>query len=119
MNDSRDLVAPLRLHVLRQQHERRVLVAVEYLVRALGKNDRREWTEGLPVLDALVELVLHLGLARVGQNAAVAKRARTEFGPPLEPAEHVALGQELRCLGANVIAALCRGLQPDQRLADR
>ena len=52
--------------------------------------------EALAELDLHVERVAHLRVARVGQDAAAAERARAELHAALEPADHVALGDELR-----------------------
>ena len=90
--------------MLRHQHERRVLVALEDFVGALRHHDRRERPERLPVLDPLVQHVLHLRRARVGDDAAIAERAWPEFGPALKPADHLAFGQHLGRLGADVAA---------------
>ena len=46
----------------------------------------------LTVFDAAVEDVLHVGAARVGQDAAVAEGARAELHAALEPAEDFAFG---------------------------
>src|SRR5262249_51853692 len=80
------------------------LVALENLRGTLRKNDGSERPEGLPVLDTLVELVLHFGRARVRQNAAVSQRAGPELRAPLEPSEYVALRQQPGGVGANVVA---------------
>ena len=82
MNDRRNLVPPFRTDALCDQHEGRILLAFEYLLRPFRQHDRRERPERLPVLDAAVEDILHLGLARIGEQAAIAERARTEFRPP-------------------------------------
>ena len=48
------------------------------------------------MLDPRVEDVLHVGPARVGDDRAVAERARAELHPALEPADDVAGGDPLR-----------------------
>src|SRR5258708_2431436 len=88
----RYLLAPLRADLLGQQHEWRFSVILEDLVRPFGKNDRRERSECLPVLDPLIQFVLHLRRARVRQDAAIPESTRSEFGTALEPAEHMTLG---------------------------
>ena len=50
----------------------------------------RERAVGLAVLDPLVEDVLHVGAARIGDDRPVAERARAELHPPLEPADDLA-----------------------------
>ena len=46
----------------------------------------REGTKDFAVLDAAIQNVLHLRAARVGQNAAIAERARAPFRGALKPA---------------------------------
>ena len=87
-----------RLSVARlvdQHHERRRVVLLEPLARRLREERRRERAEGLAVLDARVEDVLHVVPARIGDDRAVAERARAELHPPLEPADDVAVGDPL------------------------
>ena len=97
MHDRRNPVPPFRPHALGEQHERQILLAFEDLRRALREDDRRERPESLAMLDPVVEDVLHLGLARIGEDAAVAERARPEFGSALKPAEHLLRSAASRC----------------------
>ena len=80
-----------------------VFVALEHLTRPLGKDDRREWPERLAMFDPRIQQILHLGLARVGQDAAIAERARPELRTALKPADHFLLGQHLGRLGADIL----------------
>ena len=66
------------------------------------------------MLHPLVEFVFHFGLARVGQDAAIAERARPEFGAALKPSEHVAFGQQSRRITAYVLAGRVYGLQTNE-----
>jgi hypothetical protein len=84
MDDRRNPVAPFRADNFCDQHERRILLALEHVLRPFGQYDRRERPEGLAVLDPLVQDILHFGLARVRQHGAVAQRTRSEFGGVLE-----------------------------------
>src|SRR6266498_175812 len=49
----------------------------------------------LAVLDASIEDVLHVVAPRVGDDRAIAERARAELHPALEPADDVACGDAL------------------------
>src|SRR5207237_7052612 len=75
--------------------ERRGVLLLEPLLRLLREHRRRERTEGLAVLDPRVEDVLDLVPPRVGEDRAVAERARAELHPALEPADDVAGGDPL------------------------
>ena len=115
MHDARDPVAPFRPHGFCDQHEGRILLALKDVVHPLGQHDRRERPECLPVLDAAVEDVLHFGPAGIGEQAAVAERARPEFGRPLEPADHLLIGEQLCGVAADIAAAHRSDLDSDQR----
>src|SRR5215207_490461 len=82
------LGAPLLPHLVDHQHRRRGVRLLEVVADALFENGRREGAEGLALLDALVEDLLHVGAARVYYDGAVAEGARAELHPPLEPAHH-------------------------------
>ena len=116
MHDARNPVAPFGPHGLGNQHERRVLLAFENVFHPFGQHDRRERPERLPVLDAAVEDVLHLSPSRIGQQAAIAERARPEFGRPLKPADHLLVGQQFCGIAADVVAAYRTDLDAHQRL---
>src|SRR5688500_5034762 len=110
MDDRRNPVAPFRADTLGDQHEWRVLLALEYLPRAFGEHDRCKRAERLAVLDAAVENILHLGLARIGQQAAIAERAWPELGTALKPADHALLGEQLGGIAADIVASRRSGL---------
>src|SRR5258705_6974497 len=101
---------PLRSDVLGDQHERRILLALEDLLCPLSQHDRRERPKCLPVFDPLVQNILHLGLARVRKQAAVAERARSELGAALKPADHALVSEQFCGLAADVVATRYRGL---------
>ena len=86
--------------MLGKQHERRFFVTFKYFARPFGENDRGKRPERLPELHPVVQNIFHFGLARVGQDAAIAERARPEFGTPLKPTDHIALRKHLRRFGA-------------------
>ncbi len=56
----------------------------------------REGPEALPVLDLEVEALLHLRVPGVAQDGAVPQGPGPELHAALEPAHHLALGQEGR-----------------------
>ena len=104
VHDRGDSVSPCGADALGHQHERGVLVSLENLLGPLGKHDGREGPECLPMFDPLVQSVLHFDRTRVRQDAAVAKRARAEFGAALKPTEYVAFGKQFCCFAAYVLA---------------
>ena len=61
----------------------------EPLARVLGEHARRVRAIGLAELDAPVERVLHVRIARIGEDRSMAQRARAELRAALEPADHL------------------------------
>src|SRR6202171_613442 len=115
MDDRRNPVPPLRADALGDQHERRILLALEYLLCPFGKHDRRERPKCLPVLNPLVQDILHSGLSRVCKQAAIAERSRSELGAALKPADHTLLGKQLRRLAADILAANADSLNANKK----
>ena len=80
-----------------------------------GEDDGREGAEGLAQFYFLVEALLHVGGARVGEDGAGAERARAEFGAALEEADDItgfeAFGQagQERVGGKRIGGKLVRG----------
>ena len=101
---------------MREEHVRARQDALEDLGGALLEHDRRHGPERLAALDRVKHL-LRASLARVGEEAAVAQRARPVLRAPLEPADHAAAGHDLghrapevgRPLGLDARAAQLRG----------
>ena len=62
------------------------------------------------MLHPRVEEVLHLGIPRIGEDAAIAERARTEFGATLKPSDDLTLRQHLGGFGADVLVRPVEGL---------
>jgi hypothetical protein len=114
MDDRRNSVAPFGADIFCDQHERRILLALEYLFCPFGQYDRRERPECLPVLDPLVQDILHFGFAWVREQAAVTKRARPEFGAALKPADHTLIGKQSCRLAADILAARYGGLNANE-----
>src|ERR1043165_5590498 len=81
----------------------------------LGEHDRRERAERLAVLYPAVENILHVGLTRVGEQAAIAERPGPELRAALKPADDALLGQQFRGVAADIVAAHRRGLDTDQK----
>ena len=69
---------------------------------ALGKHDRRERPERLAVFNPAVEMILHLRLAGISEDAAIAQRPRPELRAALKAADDMALAQQPRRIGADV-----------------
>ena len=96
VRDRRDDVALLGAHRIDLDHERIVHGADEVLVDRFGEHRRRERPEPLAELDLLVDDVAHVAAPRIGEDAAIAERARAPFHAALEPADDVAVGQLAR-----------------------
>ena len=79
--------------------------AGEDLLRVLLEHHRRDGPELLAALD-VVEALEVRHPARVGQQAAVAQRARPELAAPLEPGDDAVGGQRLGHRGGDVVGAL-------------
>src|SRR5262249_28088246 len=58
--------------------------------------------------------VLHVGPARIRQNAPIPERSRTEFRAPLEPAEDLSVGQQAGRTAANIGAGCRHDLRANQ-----
>ena len=56
----------------------------------------RERAKDLAVLDAPIQNFLHLGAARIGQNAAIAQSARSPFRGALKPTHDFSGGDVAR-----------------------
>jgi hypothetical protein len=86
----------------------------------LGQDRGREGAERLAVLHLGVEDVLGIGGARIGDDRAVAERARAELGAALHPADQLALGQELGGDGRDLIGSeLAQALFPELHARSR
>src|SRR5215216_4936525 len=60
---------------------------LEVLARGLGHHRRSERPELLALLDQLVDVVSHLRVTRVAEDAPVSERPWPEFQPPLRPCD--------------------------------
>src|SRR5262249_40818480 len=115
VNDGWDAVLPFRAHLLGPQHERRFVLADENVRCPLIEHDRRKRAKSLSELNPLVQFVLHVGPSRIGQDAPLAERARSEFGAALEPAEHVTLRKQLCRFATNALVAPVEDPAVDQQ----
>ena len=105
-----DDVARLLAHRRHEQHEPRGqlprrIVEAEEAAGVLHRHGRGEWPVRLAELDLRVHEVFHLGSARIGEDAAVAERARAEFEPPLGPADHLSCREQLDDAGDQRVLA--------------
>ena len=78
-----------------------------------------ERPERLPMLDPLIELILHLRSARIGDDAACAECTRPKLRASLKPAEHLPFGQQFCRIGTDIGARFRAGLQADAALLCR
>src|SRR5262249_13642367 len=106
-----------------EQHVRALMpgVDVEPLGRLLPEHDRRERPKALAELDLHVERGLHAWRARIAENGPCPQRARSKLHPPLEPTDHLLLGQELGDMlhqAALIFEALMRSLDASQKPLD-
>src|SRR5258707_1053912 len=67
---------------------------IKPLAGFFGEDGGGEGAEDFAVLDAAVENFFHFRAARVGDDAAVAKRAGAPFGAALIPAEDFSFGDD-------------------------
>ena len=93
MRDGRQPVAHFRPHLGGHDHEGTFDRHIEIEPALLPEDRGRERTEALAMLDLGVELPDMIGAAGIGEDAAVAERARTPFGTPLPPADDRAAGE--------------------------
>src|SRR5208283_513416 len=63
----------------------------------------RKGPEGLAFFYHCIDAVAHLGMPRIGKNAAVAERARAVLHASARPRNHASVGDELGCRGAGLL----------------
>src|SRR5579864_9111686 len=95
----RDSAALIGLDVVRLDHERRGLAGREVIAGGLREDRRAERAKCFAMLNAAVQNIFHLYAARVGQDAAVAERARSKLHASLKPARDFSSSQ---CVGGLV-----------------
>ena len=69
----------------------------EVLRVRLFENRRRERPELFAKLDLRVDDLPHVRAAGIRQDAAIAERPRAPLHPALKPADHLPVGDPLRC----------------------
>src|SRR5579859_8018704 len=85
-----------------ERHERARTNGLEILAGALRDDGRGEWTERLTILDALIHLAFHSGIARIRENASRPQRSWAELHPTLEPADDTAIRDHPGCHGRHL-----------------
>src|SRR5215510_5029579 len=105
MRGGRDFTELLRLHPICHQHVWGWMRLIEVIANAFRQYRRREWTEGLTMLDTAVQNVFHLGAPGVSQDAASAKRARSELHSSLKPSDYLAIRYPHGCLPRELFIA--------------
>ena len=92
-----------------EDHIRQALDAVgqlEVITHLFFEHGRRERAIALALLDHRVDARPVVGRTRVGEDAAIAQRARPEFRAALHPSDHRAAGEERRGHRARIVDAL-------------
>ena len=79
---------------------------LEPAVRLFHRAGRRKGPEGLALLYHGIDAVAHLGMPGIGQDAAIAERARTVLHAAARPRDDAAVGDELGCGGAGFVRAI-------------
>ena len=118
--------ALFRAHRIGKGHERRGVRLLEKFAGGFFGDRGRKGAENLAVLDAAVENVLHFRAARIGQNAAIAQRARAPFRRALKPAHDFSVGDVARrSPRQSAVSSSCRDFRirpeaaaPSTRLAN-
>ncbi len=90
VSDGRNQLALLRARVVDEHHEGRCVALEEPVTRRLQQDRGCERAERFAVFRARIERLLRLCAPRVGDDRAMAERARAELHPALEPADDVA-----------------------------
>ena len=122
MRDRRHAFAPFGLELDHVHHERAVDVLLEIGGDILLKHARRERTKAFPPLDLGVDRVLHRRNRRIGEDRAIAERARAPLAAALVPAGDLTPGDQIggaldRCLGARQFLDADADARPGRDLA--
>src|SRR6266478_8818782 len=97
VRDGRNYTAFFRPHLCRQYHKRRIRRALQVLARRFLLERRRKWPPPLPEFHRIVDLGVHLRIARISENRSASKRARAKFHAPLKPSQYFPLRKQFRC----------------------
>ncbi len=82
------------LSIEHHQHKRRGIRVFKVFLDIFLQHGRSKRPETLPVLDAQVQEVLHLRLARVRKDAPVPQSSGTKLHSPLKPAYNLSRGYQ-------------------------
>src|SRR5918993_5571558 len=112
VDDRRDAVDPALSNPVHEQHVRAgERSAVEDLLRLLSEHHRGDGSKAFAALDS-VEAVEVGGMARMGEQAAMAQRPRPELAASLEPGDDLVTCQRLGDLagdrGRTAVCDTCR-----------
>src|SRR5262249_36574890 len=97
------------LNINNKYHERQRLLPgrdIEELVDIFFQNRRGEWPISLPLLNHLIDSILIFWRPGIRQYAPVTERPWTELRTALDPSNHTAARQQLRCFSAYVLRLL-------------
>ena len=76
---------------------------LEPAVRFFHRTRRRKGPEGLALLYHGIDAVAHLGVPGIGQDAAIAERARSVLHASARPRDHAPVGDKFGCRGAGFV----------------
>jgi len=82
-------------NVKHQDHVRRGISPIEIEMGFVLRHRGGEGTEGFPEFDPGIENILHLRIARIGQNGSVAQGPGSGLHPSVKPSNDVASGEQL------------------------
>src|SRR5439155_13807428 len=88
VRDCREQVALVCEHIRHKQHERTIAIQIEVAAHRFAQDRRSEGTKPLAEFDLAVDYILHLRIARVGENRARSESARPELHSTLEPSHN-------------------------------
>src|SRR5246500_4691761 len=97
------------------EHVGTVHIDVEPLRDVLAQDRRRKRAKALAILDLQIELLLHLRVARIGEDRAIAERARTKLHASLKPADGLAVRERV-CGALEQLIARTAGVPGARRL---
>src|SRR5258707_1492718 len=69
---------------------------LEIFADLFSQNGWSEGAKGLPLLNALIQNVLHISATRIDDNRSIAERPRPELQTPLKPSHHCSAGDIAR-----------------------
>jgi hypothetical protein len=106
VDDPRNPGASERSRVDGDEHVRTRPEQLEVIVRVLGKHSGCVWGKPFATLYLAVEAHLALDGTRVGEDAAMPQRSRSELGASLHPPDDATAGDQFRALTRDVVELL-------------